>query len=209
MSVTWKKDGKLIWASYKYNVKTTKDSCVLEVLNSDRKEAVGKYTCELSNAAGTDICHANVKLGNTPEHLSSLQPCSSQGISCHLFSSNTTLLIDFLEPVSFVRKLRNTFYKVGKPLTLECTFTGSQRIYVTWMKDGKLIWASYKYNVKTTKSCSSLEVLNSDRREAAGKYSCEISNSEGTAICHAMVTIGKASDDQSVLHLEMTHLSYL
>lgn len=61
--MTWRKDGKLIWASYKYNVKTTNDTCILEVLNSDREEAVGRYTCEVSNAEGSVICHANVKLG--------------------------------------------------------------------------------------------------------------------------------------------------
>ncbi|MEQ2219931.1 hypothetical protein ILYODFUR_000155 [Ilyodon furcidens] len=157
--VTWKKDDKLIWASYKYNVKTTDDTCILEVLNSDQEEAVGQYTCEISNAAGSDVCHANVKL----------------------------------EPVRFVKKLRNTFYKIGCSLMLECTFTGSQRIYVSWMKDGKPIWASYKYNVKTSTSSSTLEVLNSDSREAEGQYSCEISNSEGSDNCHAMVKIEPVS----------------
>ena len=65
VNVNWKKDGRLIWASYQYNVKTTDCSCVLEVLNSDREEARGRYTCEISNAEGSDICHAYVKLGNT------------------------------------------------------------------------------------------------------------------------------------------------
>lgn len=96
-----------------------------------------------------------------------------------------------------MRKLRNTYYKIGYPLMLECTFTGSQRIYVSWRKDGKPIWASYKYNVKTTKSSSTLEVLNSDRREAVGKYLCEISNSEGTAICQALVKIGNDTNNLS------------
>lgn len=117
--------------------------------------------------------------------VTSLFPC---------FYCLTPTLIASLEPVRFVRKLRNTFYKIGHPLTLECTFTGSQRIYVSWMKDGKPIWASYKYNVKTTNFSSTLDVLNSDRRDAVGKYSCEISNSEGTDICHAMVKIGKATN---------------
>lgn len=63
MSVTWRKDGKLIWASYQYNMKTTEEACVLQVLNSDREEAAGTYSCEISNAGGRDVCQANVKLG--------------------------------------------------------------------------------------------------------------------------------------------------
>lgn len=63
MTVTWRKDGKLIWASYQYNMKTTEDTCVLQVLNSDREEAAGTYSCEISNTGGRDVCQANVKLG--------------------------------------------------------------------------------------------------------------------------------------------------
>lgn len=110
-----------------------------------------------------------------------------------LTKSHTLLFINPLEPVHFVKRLRNTFYKVGGPLTLECTFGGSQRIHVSWAKDGKPVWASYKYNVKTTDSSSALQVLNSDSREAVGRYSCEISNSESSAVCHSLVRIGTAA----------------
>lgn len=44
-------------------MRSSNDTCMLEVLNSDREDAVGRYTCEISNAEGTDTCHANVKLG--------------------------------------------------------------------------------------------------------------------------------------------------
>ncbi len=91
------------------------------------------------------------------------------------------------EPVCFVRKLKDTSYCLGNPLSLMCTYTGSQRVHVSWMKDGKPIWASYKYNVKTTDSSCVLEVLNSDREEAAGFYSCQVSNAEGSAVCDAYV----------------------
>lgn len=62
--MSWRKDGRPIWASYQYNVRMTDCGCVLEVLNSDREEARGRYTCEISNTEGSDICHAYVKLGN-------------------------------------------------------------------------------------------------------------------------------------------------
>lgn len=100
----------------------------------------------------------------------------------------STLLLS--EPVRFVKKLEDVCHELGKPLRLECTYTGSQRVYVTWKKDDKPIWASYQYNVKTTDSSCILEVLYSDRAAAAGKYTCEISNAEGTDICHSHVKIG-------------------
>ncbi|XP_054909006.1 titin-like [Poeciliopsis prolifica] len=161
------KDGKPIWASYKYNVKTTDFSSTLEVLNSDRREAEGQYSCEISNCEGTDICHAMVKI----------------------------------EPVSFIKKLEDTTFRLGEPLSLYCGFSGSPRVYVSWRKDGRPIWASYKYNVKTTDNSSILEVLNSDRLEAAGRYSCEISNSENSAICSALVKLGKIQTTKQLKEL--------
>lgn len=97
-----------------------------------------------------------------------------------------------LEPVRFIKKLEDVVHLLGRPLRLECTYSGSQRVSVTWMKDDKLIWASYQYNVKTTDSSCTLEVLNSNRAESAGKYTCQISNAEGSDSCHAHVNIGNA-----------------
>lgn len=90
----------------------------------------------------------------------------------------------------FVKQLEDVTFRVGQPLRLQVTFTGSQRVNVTWTKDGQPIWASYKYNIKTSDSSCVLEVLNSDREEAAGRYSCEISNASSAATCHANVTLG-------------------
>jgi hypothetical protein len=95
------------------------------------------------------------------------------------------------ENMRFIKKLEDTCFLLGKPLKLVCKYTGSNRVQVTWKKDDKLIWASYQYNVLTTDSTSSLEVLYSDRPAAAGKYSCEISNGVGSDVCHAHVRLGK------------------
>ena len=102
-----------------------------------------------------------------------------------------TSQLPLIEPVRFVKELEDTTFRLGQPLSLYCGYSASPRVYVSWRKDGKPIWASYKYNVKTTDNSCVLEVLNSDRLEAAGRYSCEISNSENTAICYAQVQLGK------------------
>lgn len=98
-----------------------------------------------------------------------------------------------LEPVRFVKTLEDMTFRVGQPLTLQVTYTGSQPVYVSWTKDGKPIWASYKYNVKTTDNSCILEVLNSDREEASGKYSCKISNASSSTICHAHIMLGNST----------------
>lgn len=103
------------------------------------------------------------------------------------------------EPARFIRKLENTTFRVGEPLTLRVAFTGSQRVNVTWKKDGGPIWASYQYNVKTTDCSCVLDVLNSDREEAHGRYTCEISNTQGSDICHAYVKLGNTNLNYTVL----------
>lgn len=88
-----------------------------------------------------------------------------------------------------MKKLRNISSEKGKPLRLEVTFVGTPRVNVTWRKDGNFIWASYQYNVITTDTSCVLEVLNSDRMEAAGTYSCEVDNGVGSDKCEAQVSI--------------------
>ncbi|XP_064875217.1 titin-like [Oncorhynchus nerka] len=345
--VTWLKDGKQLYASYQYNVLTTETSCVLEVLNSDSMTASGKYSCEVTNGVGTDICHAQVTLLERPFFVEELEPmevtsgdpvclkcriggtpdisvswfkadgklCAtntcqmafSNGIatlilskpskvdtgeytckaenrigsasnSCRLsvkdvktppsfpkkltsleqavgqpvifecrvvgssplevswlkdngslkndgeylmsYDDNTAALkiargemkhsgeytciatnsvgtasctakleLQIQEPVHFIKKLADISVVKGKHLKLECTYSGTPSIFVTWLKDGKQLYASYQYTVTTTDTYSMLDVLNSDSFEAAGKYSCEVTNGAGTDICHCQVKI--------------------
>lgn len=75
-------------------------------------------------------------------------------------------------------------------MTLECTFTGAPKIFVTWYKDGKQLYASYRHNTKLIGNSCILECLHGSNAETAGRYSCEISNSYGSDICYADITVG-------------------
>lgn len=93
------------------------------------------------------------------------------------------------EPVHFVKKLRDIFSEKGKLLRLEVTFAGTPRVSVSWKKDGKPIWASHQFNLINTDTSCILEVLNSDKMEAAGRYCCEVDNGVGSDRCEAQVSL--------------------
>lgn len=98
------------------------------------------------------------------------------------------ILLPLLEPPCFLKRLIDTVLPNNSRLRLECTFTGAPKMFLTWYKDGKQLYASYRYNIKVTENSSILECLHECNKETPGKYSCEVSNSYGIDICHANVT---------------------
>lgn len=99
-------------------------------------------------------------------------------------------LVDFFfsEPARFEQKLKDIEIAMDEKLKLECTFTGAPKLFVTWYKDGKQVYASYRYNTKVAGNTCTLECLHDCNQDTPGKYSCEVYNSYGTDICHAQVT---------------------
>lgn len=95
----------------------------------------------------------------------------------------------FSEPARFVKKLKDLSVALGKKLKLQCEFKGAPKMFVTWYKDGKQLYASYRYNTKVTANTCILEALHESKADTAGRYSCEISNSYGTDMCHAQISV--------------------
>ena len=87
-----------------------------------------------------------------------------------------------------MKKLPNIQVYIGEKMTLECTFTGAPKMFVTWYKDGKQLYASYRYNTKVIGNTCVLECLHECNKDTPGKYTCEVTNAYGSDICHAQVS---------------------
>ena len=88
-----------------------------------------------------------------------------------------------------MKKLKDLPIALGQKLRLECQFKGAPKMFVTWYKDGKQLYASYRHNTKVTANSCILESLHGSKPDTAGRYSCEVSNAYGTDICHAEVVV--------------------
>ena len=107
-----------------------------------------------------------------------------------VWGKSLNLVMFFLSDTpEFVTKLKDLSVPMNNKLKLECTFKGAPKMFVTWYKDGKQLYASYRYNTKTTPNSCILECLHECNTETTGRYSCEISNKCGSDICHAQVTV--------------------
>ncbi|XP_026502418.1 titin-like, partial [Terrapene carolina triunguis] len=136
----------------------------------------------------------NISLENSVAELElfDVQPLQSGDYTCLVtneagrVSCTTQLFVK--EPAKFVKKLNNLNVEKGKPLILECTYSGTPPIAVLWKKNGVEVAHSAKCSITTTETSAILEVPSS-KVEDQGQYTCHIENDSGQDNCHCAVSV--------------------
>lgn len=100
----------------------------------------------------------------------------------------TWALLFLIEPAKFVKKLNDVNVEKGKQFILECAFTGTPPIGVSWRKNGVNVTQSEKCHITTTETSAILEISNS-KLDDVGLYSCHIENDSGQDNSQATVSI--------------------
>ncbi|OCT61202.1 hypothetical protein XELAEV_18047225mg [Xenopus laevis] len=124
--------------------------------------------------------------------LYSVSTSQSGNYSCHISndagkdSCTTRLFVQ--EPATFVKKLDNYQTDAGKPIVLECTYTGTPPISVTWQKNNVDINQSERCNITTTEKSCILE-FSSSSNDDDGEYTCSVKNAIGHDTCQAAVSV--------------------
>lgn len=87
-----------------------------------------------------------------------------------------------------MKKLSNYKTNTGKPIVLECTYTGTPPIYATWKKNGVEVSQSERCSITTTDKSCILEYSRCTNDDEA-VYTCRVENAIGNDTCQASVSV--------------------
>ncbi|XP_049633067.1 leucine-rich repeats and immunoglobulin-like domains protein 1 [Suncus etruscus] len=109
--------------------------------------------------------------------------CTAQN-SAGFISANATLTV--LETPSLVVPLEDRVVSMGETVAFQCKATGNPFPRITWLKEDRPLSLTERHHFTPG---NQLLVVQNVVEEDAGYYTCEISNTLGTARAHSQLTI--------------------
>ena len=181
-TLKWSKETRELLLGRSCKIALRENTAFLKLLKIDQSHTA-EYLCQISIDAGEKSCQVNLEVKDQ----CACPSCRQSSLLDCIFRQAIFLFL--LEPARFVTKLKDISVPMRQKLRLECTFNGAPKMFVTWYKNGKQLYASYRYNTKVTGDSCTVECLHECNKDTPGKYSCEVSNAHGTDICHAQVSV--------------------
>lgn len=87
-------------------------------------------------------------------------------------------ILSLLEPPAFKKELETVEVVKGHAAKLQCEFTGTAPVDVSWLKDKKPLGTTKKQKIVTKDTVSCLEIQSFDSADV-GDYQCVVSNEVG------------------------------
>lgn len=204
-TIKWFKEEKEILTGGSCFIKKDASSSTL-ALHSVKPLQSGKYTCQVSNDAGTVSCTAVLFVKGASFYIicffifsfcyrfTTLVYRYSFIALMHYYHERHVLLSSLffpslLEPPKFARRLDSSKLSViNSVVVLECEVTGSPEIAIKWYKNNIEISPSKTYQITFTDSVARLQIINCTLEES-GDYICVASSDSGSDKCSCLVTV--------------------
>ncbi|KFM71227.1 Muscle M-line assembly protein unc-89, partial [Stegodyphus mimosarum] len=163
-TVKWQKDGQDIEIDDDHYEVTTEDDSVTLTINDITADDAGKYSCVISNLGGSTTTSADVTVKE---------------------QTNAP---------KFVKGLKDQFVKEEQTVKFTVKFTGKPKPTAKWTKDGAELVIDGDRVKSVEEAEDSLTIILEDtKKEDAGKYSCTITNSEGSDTSTCKLTVSESS----------------
>ncbi|GIY04971.1 obscurin, partial [Caerostris extrusa] len=130
------------------------------IIHGATKDDDGKYACTISNSLGSQTTSGKLSV--------------SEGIAAP----------------QFIKTLDDVEAEEGASLRLNVKFEGTPEPTAVWKKDGKPLEIDGKKIKTSIESDDSLTlIIDKLKKEDVGKYTCEITNPQGTSVTSGNVTV--------------------